>query len=100
MIHLLKTWPDQFEAMARGEKEFENRIDDRDFMVGDILVLREYDPSRVTNSYSGRYLVRIVTYLIRDAEVMIADGWCCMQTRPAPETLLTVEDRMHMKRGD
>ena len=115
MIHLLKTWPDQFEAMANGLKDFENRKDDRVFRVGDILVLREWEPvhyrtrcllrewkpdSGWTGRYSGRYLVRIVTYLIRNAPVMIAEGWCCMQTRPAPDTLLTHDDREKMKRGE
>jgi hypothetical protein len=86
--------------MARGEKDFENRKDDRrpKFKVGDLLVLREWEPD--VYEYTGRYLLRIVTYIIRGVPIMIADGWCCMQTRPAPETLLDDEAREEMKRGD
>lgn len=37
--HVLKTLPDYFDAVARGEKTFEVRRDDRGFQKGDILVL-------------------------------------------------------------
>ncbi len=42
--HYLKTWPQFFEAVARGEKTFEIRRNDRNFLVGDDLILRKWDP--------------------------------------------------------
>jgi hypothetical protein len=62
MNHELKTWPEFFAALLTGEKSFELRKDDRGFVVGDILRLREYDPE--TKEYSGRELRRKVTYLL------------------------------------
>jgi hypothetical protein len=43
-LHTLKTWPDQFTAVADGSKTFEVRYDDRGFAVGDLLRLAEWDP--------------------------------------------------------
>lgn len=63
--HKLKTWPPYFEAMLKGEKDFELRTNDRNFKVGDYLILQEWNP--ITYLYSGRYLVRIVTYILEGA---------------------------------
>lgn len=45
-IHLLKTWPEHWDAIERGEKTFEARVDDRGYGVGDVLVLRRHDPDQ------------------------------------------------------
>jgi len=42
--HFLKTWPPYFQAIASGSKTFELRRNDRGYAVGDILVLREFEP--------------------------------------------------------
>jgi len=67
--HELKTWPVYYDAIAEGQKQFELRIDDRrgGFHVGDVLVLREWDPEppHGPGSYSGRSLERVVTYVMR-----------------------------------
>ena len=42
--HILKTWPNAFDAVKNGAKRFEWRRDDRGFEVGDVLVLRKWDP--------------------------------------------------------
>lgn len=41
--HTLKTWPSFFEAIWRGDKTFEVRIDDRGFQRGDTVTLAEWD---------------------------------------------------------
>jgi hypothetical protein len=51
-IHDLKSWPEFFGPVLEGRKTFELRKNDRNFMVGDILWLREWEPR--TAKYSGR----------------------------------------------
>jgi hypothetical protein len=50
--HELKTWPKYFAAVRSGQKRFEIRRNDREFKVGDILVLREFDPE--DDAYTGQ----------------------------------------------
>ena len=46
-----------------GTKTFECRYNDRDFKVGDELLLREYDPQK---GYTYRCIVRKITYILSD----------------------------------
>jgi hypothetical protein len=64
--HELKAWPQPFEAVRDGSKLHEVRHDDRGFEVGDVLHLREFDPTYLTDyqhkRYTGRALRRRVTH--------------------------------------
>ena len=44
MTHELKTWPEFFTETRAGRKKFELRRNDRDFQVGDQLLLKEWNP--------------------------------------------------------
>jgi Domain of unknown function (DUF3850) len=60
--HQVKSWPQFFELILSGKKTHElRRIDDRDFRVGDLLLLQEFDAK--TNRYSGRELTVRITYI-------------------------------------
>ena len=60
--HELKSWPRFFQAIVDGEKKHDLRSKiDRDFKIGDILKLREYDP--FGDGYSGREFYVEVTYI-------------------------------------
>ncbi len=61
MRHELKCHPPHFQAVWDDEKRFELRKDDRGYLVGDTLWLREWEESA---GYSGREIVVEVTYLI------------------------------------
>ena len=62
MTHDLKCWPVYFQAIADRMKRFEIRERrDRNFAVGDVLLLREWDPA--TERYTGRTSKQLVTYL-------------------------------------
>ena len=66
--HELKSWPEFFAPVERGEKTFELRIDDRHYEVGDVLVLREWMPDvhgTDEGRYTGRELRRRVTYVMQ-----------------------------------
>lgn len=60
--HELKTFSLYFDQIFWNIKKFELRKNDRDFQVGDFLVLREYDP--VKQEYTGRSVTRRVTYCL------------------------------------
>lgn len=60
--HKLKTWPGFFAEVASGAKTFEIRKCDRDFRVGDILILQEYIPQ--TKSYTGYELRVVIDYSV------------------------------------
>lgn len=75
-IHRLKTWPNEYAAVRDGRKTFEVRKNDRDFIVGDVLVLEEYDPATV--SYSERSVVRRVDYILPGDQFGIAPGFVVM----------------------
>lgn len=55
-----KTWPDYFEAVLKGDKQFDARLGDFKAEVGDILVLEEWDPE--LKDYTGRVIKRRVSY--------------------------------------
>lgn len=44
MRHELKTWPEFYRAVQENKKTFELRYDDRNYQVGDELILREFEP--------------------------------------------------------
>ncbi len=55
-VHTLKTWPEPWRAVREGRKTFEVRIDDRGYMVGDVLLLQLFDPGvERAGRRSGRY---------------------------------------------
>lgn len=60
--HELKCYPEYYDEVAAGRKPFEVRKNDRDYQVGDALILRRYDPG--TQEYTGESLTRTVTYVL------------------------------------
>jgi hypothetical protein len=60
--HMLKVWPDFFDALANGSKPYEIRWNDRRFAVGDKLILCEWEPN--TDQYTGRALCKTVTHVL------------------------------------
>lgn len=74
MTHALKTWPQYFEQVESGEKTFELRKNDRDYKVGDVILLQEYNPE--SNQYTGNEWTGIITYTLADAvKFGLMDGY-------------------------
>lgn len=74
--HDLKTWPLYFAAIAEGRKTFEARFADRDFRVGDTLILREWVPN--SNVYTGREVRKTITYILAGPGFGVEAGYCIL----------------------
>lgn len=64
--HQLKCDVQFFPAVWDGSKPFEVRRNDRDYRVGDVLLLDEYNP--VPGCSTGRVAMRAVTYVLSHEE--------------------------------
>ena len=87
--HELKTWGQYFQAIVSGEKTFELRKNDRDFQVGDKLLLKEYNLLGITHvtqemkgEYTGAEQMVEVTYILKHEPMKnnfgIERGYCVM----------------------
>lgn len=74
--HDLKTWPVYYDAVARGEKTFEVRKDDRGFQKGDTVRLRRFEPGVVTSGhYTGEELTRTITWVLTGGQHGVEPGF-------------------------
>lgn len=87
MTHELKILSEFFEAVTSGRKQFEIRKNDRDYKVGDQLVLREVDYVHNENIsdelfYTGDSYKAEITYITDYAQ---KDGYVVLGIRGAEE---------------
>lgn len=83
-IHELKTSPVYWDAVARGDKTFEVRRDDRGFQKGDILhlVRSEYLPDARNPTYGNKAastLVRRIKWILTGGQFGIEPGYVVLQ---------------------
>ncbi len=62
--HELKTVNPYFTDVWNGQKTAELRFNDRNFQVGEKMVLNEYD--KESDTYSGRFVVAVITNIVSD----------------------------------
>lgn len=75
MVHRLKTLQPYFNDVKEKRKNFELRQNDRDFKVGDILVLEEYTGKYLT----GAGVTRKIKYILKDCpEFGLTPGYCIL----------------------
>lgn len=86
-VHKVKIRPEYYEPVISGKKTFEVRYNDRDYQVGDALLLREWDES----GYSGRESLFDITYMLKDYDA-IKEGYVILSIMPR-------EDRVMMGSG-
>ena len=79
--HELKIWPVYFEHHLSGVKTFELRNNDRQFNVGDTLLLKEYFLPE--DKYTGREIKRLVTYVTTGTG--LEKDYCCMGLKDATD---------------
>ncbi len=71
-LHDLKILPDFFYDVMHGLKDFEVRKNDRDFAVGDQVLLREYSDQR---GFTGRMLHRRIKYRLLGGQYGVAKDY-------------------------
>ena len=72
-VHELKIKTEYAIAVARGEKTFEIRKNDRNFKEGDTLVMREYE----NGEYLDIAILAEITYVLNDFEGL-QDGYVAL----------------------
>lgn len=77
--HELKTIEPYFSKVWDGLKTFELRKDDRDFCIGDYLILRRYYPKSKT--YDGLAILARVDYLFRGPKYGLLEDHCIMSLK-------------------
>lgn len=74
MEHELKILPKYFRAVRDETKNFELRKDDRNFKIGDMLLLQEFDGKH----YTGRETTVKVTYKLNGGKFGLEEGYCIL----------------------
>ena len=71
--HNIKILSAYFKEVQKGNKNFELRLNDRDYSIGDTVTLIEFDG----DSYTGRELHRIIKYVLKDcSKYGLKDDYC------------------------
>ncbi len=81
VMHKLKTYPFFYQYVESGDKTFEIRTNDRDYHVGDILLLQEWHDSK----YTGRECKREITFIITLRPIL--DNYVGMSIKPVSGVL-------------
>ena len=79
-LHDIKIWSVFFDEVQAGRKMCEIRKNDRDYEVGDILNLREFDPEG--QKRTGRSILVEVVHILEDTCVGVDRGYCVMSIIP------------------
>ena len=75
VMHEVKILPQYYRDVLCGVKNFELRKDDRDYQVGDLIRLREWED----DTYTGRDLVLRIRYVLRDCQKYgLMEGYCIL----------------------
>ena len=69
--HKLKTYPQYFQQTWNGNKLFEARLNDRNYKIGDIVILKEWDNIK----YSGREIEGKIKYILDDKFIGLTEGY-------------------------
>jgi hypothetical protein len=81
-IHVLKTWPEYFDAVVSGVKTFEVRRDDRGYREGDVLILQRWEPERQAYSTDAtghpEIMSKRVSYVLRGGQFGVEQGFVVM----------------------
>lgn len=75
-MHYLKCEQPYFSDVVSGNKNFEVRINDRDFKEGDVIILQEI--SKYGGAFTGSTQRVVITYVLQGGRFGIAHNYCVM----------------------
>lgn len=75
-VHVLKTWDEFMQDIALRNKTFEVRKNDRNYEVGDILILQGFDKDK--KAYTDKQITAKVTYILHGGQFGVEEGYCVM----------------------
>jgi len=97
MEHELKILPQYFKSVKDGSKPFEIRKNDRDYKVGDTLILKEYDlenmihvPGGIIGGYTGQEITKEITYILEGGQYGLEEGYCILGLKQEGITLKNI----------
>jgi len=98
--HELKTDKKPFFDVWNDLKKFEIRLNDRDFLVGDVLILEQttFTGEDMKNGapleYTGLFIEAQVTHIMSGPIYGLVDGWCIMSINPVKKgTMLWIQTK-------
>ena len=86
-VHELRSWPQFFTPIVAGRRTHELRRNDRDFAVGDVLELQEFDPR--LDKYTGATCRATITSITSDEQPCavsgegLSPGFCILSIKAA-----------------
>jgi uncharacterized protein DUF3850 len=78
MQHEIKCKPVYFDTLLNGTKTAEIRENDRNYQVGDTLLIKDFG----TNGYTGRELTRKISHILTDDFMGLQKGWVMLSFEP------------------
>lgn len=82
--HTLKCWPEFFDAVRSGDKNFEVRKHDRDFQIGDVVLLRRFDPDNPDTGENPAQERRRISYVLTGGRFGIEPGYVVLGLERVP----------------
>jgi len=81
-IHEVKSWPQYFQPVLFSKKTWEHRINDRDYRVGDLILMREWVPGDYIRAdretrFTGKWVLAEITSVHGGLPGM-AEGYCIL----------------------
>lgn len=81
IVQKIKIDPVFFEDIEKGVKTFELRNNDRDYKVGQVLNIGEYE----NKEFTGRYVKKQVCYVLKGFKGL-EDNWCILGLTDIPQS--------------
>lgn len=89
-----KIWPEYFDQIAQGKKQFELRLVDFKIKENDLLVLKEWDPK--LKKYTGRKVKTRVTYVLKTEDCPF---WPKSETKKYGHQVIQLSHHLKFPRG-